>query len=466
MNKDLRYFLDRVKKMGPEYYLEVNKPLKPYLEPCIIQEKLAKEGKFPIIYYPEIVGSKIPLISNTFGCFEMYGQHFDMDPKTEKVDILYEYLQRVKDLKPVKKVAPEKAPVREVIWKGKDADLDLLPILHHQELNSGKYIGIGFMVCVDPVTGIPNAGVYRHEVRGKHEMGAMIHPANHGAHIARRYAELGKPMEVALVCGHHPAVVQGSITRGPLELSEYEVMGGLLGEPLEVVNGETVNVPIPAWAEIVIEGTVDPTKMSTDGPYSEWPGYYGPEYHCYVINVTAITMRKDAIFYDLDPGHQEHGMSGSLPSAAAIWDAVKRVVPSVQTVNLPPSANCRSTVYISIKKRVEGEAKLAALAALSAQFFTHTAVIVDDDIDVFDERDVWWAVSTRAIADEDFSIIPRVTSTLLNPCSYDETRLDRGAMLTYVIIDATRPINRPFLTKVTPNEELWQSMNLDDYITR
>jgi UbiD family decarboxylase len=92
------------------------------------------------------------------------------------------------------------------------------------------------------------------------------------------------------------------------------------------------------------------------------------------------------------------------------------------------------------------------------------AVIVDEDIDVFDEREVWWAVSTRAIADQDFSIIPRVTSTLLNPCSYDETRLERGAMLTYIIIDATKPIDRPFLTRVAPNQDYWNKMRLEDYI--
>ena len=257
MNKDLRSFLADARKAGPEYYVEVNRPLKPYLEPCIIQEKLAREGRFPVISCPEIEGSKLPLVTDLFGCYETFAITLGMDPKNlNKAEILQEYRKRVNDLKPTKTVSAKEAPVKEVILKGEDADLGLLPLIHHQELNSGKYIPIGFMMCKDPETGVVNSGVYRHEVQGKNRLGAMINFANHGAYIARRYAELGKTMEVALVIGHHPAVVHGAITRNALELDELEVMGGLLGEPIEVVKGETVDIPVPAWAEIVIEGII------------------------------------------------------------------------------------------------------------------------------------------------------------------------------------------------------------------
>ena len=467
MAKDLRQFLQLVKQKGADFYVEVRKPLKPKFEVCVLQQKLAKEGRFPLIYCPEIEGSKLPLVSNLFGSYELMGLALDVDPKKlEKAEISREFKQRREaGTKPPQMVSAKEAPIKEVVLKGKDVDLGLLPIPHHAQLDSGRYITIGCMVCKDPDTEMPNVGVYRHEVMGKDKLGCMINPANHGAYISRRYAELGKPMEVVIFIGHHPAVIMGSLTRGNLDMNELEVMGGLLGEPLQVTAAETVDLPVPAYAEIAIEGVIDPRNMTTDGPFAEYTGYYGEGMKpCYLIQVTSITMRKDAIYLDLDPAHREHNLAGLLPKEYDFYDVVKRVVPTVKAVHLPPSGTCVYHIYVSIRKRVQGEGKLAALAALTGSPGAKVAVVVDEDIDVYDEQEVLWAVATRVEGDLDISIIPGVTGAHLDPTAYDETRLKRGPMTSKVIIDATKPVDLPFATRITPPEGLWKSMSLDDYL--
>ncbi len=465
MSKDLRQFLKVVKDLGPDFYVEVKKPLKPKFEPCVIQEKLAKEGRFPVIYCPQIDGSKLPLVTNLFGSYETLGLALDVDARqVGKVEVLKEYMKRRADTKPPQVVAASEAPVKEVILRGKDVDLGLLPTIYHQEGDSGKYITIGSMICKDPDTGIPNVAVYRHEVKGRDRLGCFITPVHHAAYIARRCAELGKPMEVVISIGHHPAVTSGACSSGDIHENELELIGGLLGEPLQVTPAETVDLPVLARAEIAIEGIIDPGNMGTDGPFGEFTRYYGGEASCYIVQVTAITMRQDAIYHDLDNSHREHNYGSILGNEANVYTVMKRAVPTVKAVHLPWSGLCEFHVYVSIKKRIQGEGKFAGLVALSSNAELKLAVVVDEDVDVYDEEEVLWAVCTRVDADLDVSIIPGVAGADLDPTSYDETRFKRGAMTTKMIIDATKPVESPFATKISPPKALWDSMRLDSYL--
>jgi 2,5-furandicarboxylate decarboxylase 1 len=397
----------------------------------------------------------------------MMGLAFDMDPKKvgqDKDKAFLEYRRRRSEPKPVRMVPPSSAPVKEVVLKGKDIDLGLLPITKQAPLNSKKYIPVGQMVGKDPTTGIFNVGIYRHELQGRDKLGWYVAPMNNGAYIARSYKEIGRPMEVVIFIGHHPSTCLGATYSGNIDVNEFEVMGGYLGDSLEVTQAETVDLPVPARAEIAIEGIIDPNKMGTDGPYSEWSYYYCEERECYVIQVTAITMRRDAIYHDLDPCHFEHNFLGALGVQSNGYDAVKMVVPMVKSVYMPPSGRGRVTMYLSIKKRVPGEGKRAALAAVNSFFSTKIAVVVDDDIDVYNEEEVLWAVATRCCPDLDINIIPRMAAGILDPTSYDETHLKGGNMNSKIIIDATMPVELPFATRITPPKDLWERMKLEDYL--
>jgi 2,5-furandicarboxylate decarboxylase 1 len=465
MSKDLRQFLKKVKEMGPNYYVELNQPLKPKYEPCIIQEKLAREGRYPVIYCPQIEGSKLPLVTNLFSCYDMLGLALDIDTKKMGRDeVLKEFRRRIADRKAPVMIPASESPVKEVIYKGDDVDLNILPIIHHQEGDSGKYLDIGCLVCKDPDTGIYNAGVYRHELKGKNQLGFMTSPNHKTAYIARRYAELKRSFEVVITVGHHPAVGIGACTFVRLGINKLEVIGGLLKEPLAMTQAETVSIPVPAFGEIVIEGEVDPCAMVTDGPFAEYTGYYGGgNKSCYLIKVKAVTMRKDAIYNDLDPASLEHNRPTSLGMESNDYDVIQKAVPTVKSVYLPRTGRGFLT-FVSIKKRIEGEGKFAGLAAVSARPSSKIVIVVDEDIDIYDYDAVWWAVATRVEADTSVSIIPGVSGAHLDPSAYGETRFNKGSMTTKMIIDATRPVNTPFAPRITPPKAVWESMVLENYL--
>ena len=266
MSKDLRTYLEQVKKLGPEFYVEVNKKLSPIYEVQVIQEKLACEKRYPVIYCPEIEGSQLPLVSCVCSSYPHVAVALDMDhAKLSDDEVFFEYPQKAGKPVPTRTVPASSAPVKEVVIKGKDVDLGILPVTKQAPLNSGKYITVGQLICRDPDTGILNAGIYRHMVKGKDRLGFRAVPMNDAAYIIRRYAELGKPMEVVIFLGHHPATCLASVTSGGMDVDELQMMGGYLGEPLELTRCETVDMPVPARAEIAIEGVIDPSKMETDG---------------------------------------------------------------------------------------------------------------------------------------------------------------------------------------------------------
>jgi 2,5-furandicarboxylate decarboxylase 1 len=465
MNKDLRTFIGEARQLGPAFYANVSRPVDPVFEPCVIQQKLAAEGRYPIIRYNEIMGSKLPMASNMFGSYELLGLALGVDPGKPKGEILQRFMEREQNPLPTRTIDAREAPVKQKVMTGNAINLADLPVVHHAEKDSGKYITVGVLVVRDPDSGVLNAGMYRHEIQSKDTLGCMFNPAHHAGYIYRRYKELNKRMEAVLFIGHHPAALIGTLCEGPMDLSELEVMGGLLGEPLEVVDGETVDLPVPAFAEIAIEGYLDPANETADGPFAEFTGFYGPAKDPVgLMHVTAITMRDDAIYHDLDPAHQEHNLAGALSLESTVYESVKHLTPTVTGVYMPVSGSCRFTVYVSIKKRVPGEGKSAGMAALTANPNIKMAIVVDDDIDIYNEQQVLWAMGTTFEADRDLAMIPGAMGSHLNPSAYGEVRTESGPMNTKVIIDATRPATLPFETRIVPPQEAWNRIRLEDYI--
>ena len=265
MSKDLRTFLEATRAAGPQFFATVKKPLSTRFEPSVLQEKLSRRGRYPVLFCPKIEGSRLPLVTNVFGSYELLGLALDVTPqmmwRTGRCAVFEEYRKRRGASIAPKYVPADRAPVRQTVLKGSEADLGLLPVVHHAEGDAGKYISIGVTFTRNPDTGIINAGVYRQQVTGRDRIAMYMGAAHHGSFNARRYAELKKPMPVVTVIGHHPAVAIGAASGTPQHLSELDTVGGLLGEPLEVIPGLTVDLPVPAAAEIVVEGIIDATQQ-------------------------------------------------------------------------------------------------------------------------------------------------------------------------------------------------------------
>ena len=463
MNKDLRTFLKYLEEKRPDLLARVKKEVSQKFEIPVIQEKLAKQGRYPAVFCEKVEGSTMPIVSNLFGNYEMLGFGIGVEDK-DLSKVLQTYMAKESNRIPVKYVDPKNAPVKEVIFKEDKADLSILPIPHHCPKDSGKYITIGCMIVQDPDNGVPNVGIYRHEVKGKYLLGAMLNPARDAAYIYRKFKERKLAMPVAIFIGHHPGVVIGASSRGGLEHNEFESMGGIMGEAIEVVKGETVDLPIPAYSEIVIEGVVQPGHEGTDGPFAEYAGYYGGQKKIPLIDVTAITMRKNPIFHDLDPAHREHNWSGLLPKEAQVFRRLKEIVPSINAVHLPASGTSVYHLYVRLKKEVEGQGKLTGLAAFAGFPDLKHVIVVDDDIDIFKDEEVLWAIATRVEADIDVSIIPFTLGAHLDPSAYGETRFNEGRMTTRMIIDATKPVTLPFAERIVPDKATWEKINLEEYL--
>jgi 2,5-furandicarboxylate decarboxylase 1 len=268
----------------------------------------------------------------------------------------------------------------------------------------------------------------------------MSNPAHHTSYIMRAMRDLKQPLQVALVIGHHPAMLMGSVSKLAGIGGELEVMGGLLGEPLEVVQAKTVDLQVPARAEIIIEGIVDtdPEKVQNEGPFGEYPLYYTRIGPMPWLKITAVTMRTNPIYVDVFNAHDEHLVLGALPRMGSIFRRVRESMPTVTAVNLP-LMGIRSALFMAMKKRVDGEPKIAASAAFAVDPILKHIWIVDDDIDVFDNDQVLWAMTTRFQADRDLIVMPNFLGGHLNPVTYGYHREEKGPMETKMILDCTKP---------------------------
>ena len=465
MNKDLHQFLAEIRQRGPDYFASVSRPVDPVYEPCVIQQKLAERDRYPVIRFENVNGSDIPLVTNMFGKYELLGLALGVEPDEPKSAILSTFRERIANPIDTVTVGRGDAPVKQVVIEGGDIDLASIPVIRHAEKNSGKYISIGVLVVRDPETGVLNAGVYRHEIKGPQEIACMFNPAHHAGYIYRKYRELKRPMEAVLFIGHHPAAILGSLSKQSIDADEYRTMGALMGEALEVVAAETVDIPVPAWAEIAIEGVLDPARETSDGPFSEYTGFYGPRKDPVgLMQVRALTMRKDAIYHDLDPSHREHNLAGVLSHESTVYNSVAKLVPSVTAVHMPACGTCIFTAFISIRKRVQGEGKSAGIAAIAAEPNLKIAVVVDEDIDIYNEQEMWWAISTHLQADRGVTTIPYAMGAHLDPSAYGEVRTEKGPMQTKLIIDATRPVTLPFAERIRPPRDAWERIRLEDYV--
>ncbi|MFQ5853592.1 MAG: UbiD family decarboxylase [Candidatus Binatia bacterium] len=462
MGKDLRTFLQELTEKYPDKLLVVDREVDPRFEACAVVEKLGKEERFPLIFFKKIKGSQIPLILNLGASYERLA--FALGSiSVEQMEQDLAQMERAPI--PIEEIPRAKAPVKEVVLKGDGADLDLLPILTHNEFDGGPYINAATMICKEREKDLCNMGIYRHQKQGKRQLGLMINPANHASYVRADYEEHNEAMEVALAIGHHPALILAAVTKQPGIGGELEVAGAFLREPLEMVKAETIDLLVPARAEIVIEGIAPPHKRHYEGPFGEWPHYYYKEGDAPFIEVTAITMRREPIYQSVHSAHFEHNIFGAASRLGSLYRRIKEAVPSVKAVNLPMSGAARAHCYVSVKKRAEGEPKQAALAAFITEPSIKHVIVVDDDIDVFNETQVLWALAMRFQADRDLVTLPNILGSHLNPTAYGYDRMQKGPMETKVIFDATKPLPPyEFPREAKAPAEMIKQMDLRQYV--
>jgi 2,5-furandicarboxylate decarboxylase 1 len=324
------------------------------------------------------------------------------------------------------------APAQEVVHDKVDL-LKQLPIPKHNELDSGPYITAALLIARNPKTGIQNVSIHRCQVSGPDRIGVLLLP-RHTLHYFRMAEEAGEGLEIALVIGVHPACILASQAIAALDSDEMEIAGALLGRPIEMVKCRTNRVRVPAHAEIVIEGRILPKVREPEGPFGEFPQYYGPRADREVIRVDAITHRKNAIFHTIVGGGVEHLLLGGIPREATLLEHLQRSFPSVHDVRLTRGGTCRYHLAVKVDKKSQGEPKNIIMGAFGGHYDIKQVVVVDMDVNIDDETEIEWAIATRFQADRDLFVVSGAQGSKLDPSSDDGISAKMG-------IDATKPLS-------------------------
>lgn len=455
--KDLRYYLRLLEGNAPEEIFRIRKEVDPYLEVTYIAKKLESVGRSPAIYCEKVKGFTMPVVTHL--CASRKGQALALE--TDEANLEKEIWRRLAC--PIEPVIVASGPVKEVIHLKGDVDVGKLPILTVAEKDAAPYVTGGIMVVKDPETGVRNSGIYRIMYKGeKSRLGIFfLGDSQHAKHFYYKMEKADKPLEVAVYIGHHPATWIGSYGWGALGEDEMKTAGGLLKEPLELVKCETVDLEVPAHAEIVIEGLVPPHVREPEGPFNEYHMYYGPERLSPVLEITAITHRKDAIYFN---GRLPSGLSPAFGLGNYRYvKRIKEVVPQVIDVR---RINAGIAV-VKVSAEFDGLSKQAGLAALGADYRPLIVIVVDEDIDIRDTEQVLWAVGTRTKPDRDFCFIYDVYGNVLEASGYSVlSRTEKNGLNTKVLIDATKPVGLPFPEKVDIARDRWEGIDLESLVRK
>jgi 2,5-furandicarboxylate decarboxylase 1 len=445
--KTLRTWMQHLQSKGR--LAVINKNVSLEYEIAAVSKKL--DGQ-KATYFTEVEDYSIPVVSGICSSREDFAEALE----TDQSGIIRKFTEAVASPTPYRLVDDPEAPVKENIIL-EDIDLmKLFPIPVHHEKDSGNYITAGLFIVRDPETRKQNVSIHRLQVSGKDKLGALILP-RHTFHLYKEAEEAGRALECAIVIGVDPVTLLASQASTPYGVDELEIASTLRGEPLEVVRCETVDIDVPASAEIVLEGRILPHVREPEGPFGEFPKYYGPRSDKEVVQITAVTHRDNPIFYTIVPASYEHLLLGGIPREASLLQSIRQTVPGVKAVHMSPGGTCRYHAIVSIKKRNPGEAKNAIIAAFANSFDIKHVVVVDEEIDIFNMEEVEWVIATRFQAIKDLVLVNGSQGSKLDPSTEKGVGSKMG-------LDCTVPLNSEPMRYLRVHIPGYDELNTEDYV--
>jgi UbiD family decarboxylase len=453
MPKELRGFIAELEAKSSEDIARVAKILSPRYELSALLTHLERQKRFPLLYFENVKGSSAPVVINAQASRRLMALALECAPD----QLASRFSER--QGRPIPPVEVKDGPVQEVIKLGEAVDLGDIPLLTHYDVNAAPYITAGIVVAADPDTGVRNTSYNRLMMAGKRELRIFMAIGRHLWTLHNRQESRNESLAIAIVIGVHPLFSLGAQALTPADEDEYAVIGGMMNEPLRLVKARTVPILVPADAEMIIEGKILPHVRGLEGPFGEFTGHAVSADDRQVVEVTAVTHRKGYIFQDIHAGYTEHKLMGAVPREAALLKAVRQSVPTVRNVCMPVSGNCRFHAYIAIAKRTPGQAKNAICAAFAADMLLKHVVIVDDDIDVFDEERVLWAIANRFQADRGLVVIAGAQGSELDPSA------GPGGVNAKMGLDATKPLDG-FPPELRVPDEVMRQIRLEDFLPK
>ncbi len=469
--KDLREFMKVLEKKG--LLRRIKMEVDPVLEIAEINDRVVKASG-PALLFENPKNSKFPVLVNTFGSFERMRLALEVESLDDIGDRILEFLEpeiptniieKLKALPKLKKLSDfipksvRSGPCKEVIVKD-NPSLDIFPILKTWPEDGGKFITLPMVFTKDPETGIRNCGMYRMHVYDPRTTGMHWHVHKDGARHYRNAERKGDRLEVAVAIGSDPATMYSATTPLPEGIDEMLFAGFLKNSAVELIKCETVDLEIPAHAEIVLEGYCDPGERRVEGPFGDHTGYYSLADKYPVFHITCITHRKDAIYPATIVGKppMEDCYIGKATERIFL-PLLKKQLPEIVDMNLPLEGVFHNLAVISIDKRYPGHARkvMYALWGMGQMSFTKAIVIVDRWVDVQNLSEVVWRIGNNVDPKRDSVIIE-------GPLDVLEHASDIPAYGGKIGIDATKKLTSEGFTRKWPNE-ITMSENIKRLVT-
>jgi len=406
---------------------------------------LNERKKGPALLFENVKGYEIPVLTSAFTTSKKLAITLGMPTSYSMCELAREWMKRTtKGL--IKPVEVEDGPVLEQVIEGEKVNLLDFPAPWLYPQDGGRYIGTSaFLVTQDPETGWTNLGTYRMQILDEKSTGVQIIKGKHADFHMEKYKKMGKKMPAAAVIGCHPLYFLVSSTMVSAETDEYDVVGALFGEPVEVIKSDLTGLKLPANAGIILEGEIDPVNFRAEGPFGEYTGYYSGKAKTELpkpwLNVKRILRQKNPVFQMTTVGKPvtDQHMIQSLNRTATLWTDLETMrVPGIQSVYIPPESTGRFWAIVSVKTMYPGHANHVGNAVISTttgHYGLKGVIVVDADIPADDMAGVWWSLAVRYNPVQDTEIIKRGRSTPLDPA------LPIGArdIVSRIIMDATIP---------------------------
>ncbi|MBW2609299.1 MAG: UbiD family decarboxylase [Deltaproteobacteria bacterium] len=393
----------------------------------------------PALMFEQVRDSHYPLVAGVMDTYERYAAGIGAEPTIR--GILRDIRDRIKN--PMASQLVEDAVCQEEVYTGEQIDITKFPSPKWGNLDGGRYLGtLGLVINKDPETGVQNVGIYRLEVKGKNILG--YNATQQTGLTLRKYERMGKPMPIAVAIGVDPATLAASCFTVPYGVDELSLAGPLLGHPLQVVKCKTVDLEVPATAEIILEGTVSPRleDWREEGPFGEFTGYYGIKTRNPFIQLTALTHRHDPILQGTLEGKppNESTTLRAIGHTLGTWQKLDRSgLPGIKEVYCTDMGCCNFRTIVAIDRQYyHGHARQVIEYVWATGFNHKWTIVVDEDIDIYDRAQVEWALSTRVQPHRDVIVTDQsCIGCNLDPSIPPEDRPYPGTRSSRIGINAT-----------------------------
>lgn len=462
---DLRDFIDMCERAGQ--LKRVKAEVDWNLEISHVS-KLVEEKGGPALLFEKVKGYGSPVFTGAFATTQRLGLILGKGTDLSMVQLTKEWMNlAIGELIPAQE--KKDGPIFENIVDDEKIDAYMFPSPKFYELDGGRYFGTTvFLVMKDPETDEVNLGTYRMQLLDKKTLGVQILKGKRGDIILQKYKKMGKKMPVCAIIGGDPLLLLAGAAM-VARASEYDVVGSLRGSPVEIVRGRRTGLPIPAHAEIVLEGEIDPDILREEGPFGEFIGYYTDELIKPIpkptLEVKCIYHRNNPILWETSAGRPvtDVHMLLSFTQSAMLWTELARMeIPGIKSVYMPPEAAGRFWTIVSVEQMYPGHAEQvgsAVIATNTASYCCKGVIVVDHDVAADDLPRVWWALGTRFSPARGTQIINRGRATPLDPAL--EPGTDK-LITSRIILNATIP----FEWKIKPTEIKLSEAMLDRVTSR